>query len=233
MKKNEGSAEGGHKKEEPLSNSKTSAPEGVLDATHEHADKQTKRGRKTCKTSTANPLSMLSFGDEMDDAGANNLSMGENTAKRFREAPPPAATLPAMTIEMLSAFNRSAGAGVALSSSENHSSSSGQSLAALRIGSAQARGSRPYMEDRHTIVTSYLPEATAADGVPRSYFGLFDGHNGARAAEMAAYRLHTILATDMSFRSASESGADEAVVAGALTRSFLALEREMLNIFDA
>jgi hypothetical protein len=57
--------------------------------------------------SQATPLSMLSFGDEMDDAGANNLSMGENTAKRFREAPPPAATLPAMTIEMLSAFNRS------------------------------------------------------------------------------------------------------------------------------
>jgi hypothetical protein len=39
--------------------------------------------------------------------------------------------------------------------------------------------------------------------------------------------------SDMSFRSASESAADEAVVAGALTRSFLALEREMLNIFDA
>jgi hypothetical protein len=52
LKKDEGSAEGGHKKEEPLSNSKTTAPEGVEGATHEHADKQTKRCRKTCKTST-------------------------------------------------------------------------------------------------------------------------------------------------------------------------------------
>lgn len=44
------------------------------------------------------------------------------------------------------------------------------------------------------VVTSFLPNQAACDGLSRSFYGLFDGHNGARAAETAASRLHTLLA---------------------------------------
>ena len=50
------------------------------------------------------------------------------------------------------------------------------------------------MEDFHVVVTSFLPHQAACDGLSRSFYGLFDGHNGARAAETAASRLHTLLA---------------------------------------
>jgi len=170
---------------------------------------------------------------EEDDGSNIKLSIGETTTKRFREAPPPQTMMPAIGLEVLSNVNRSFGGGLALPSSGTKPSSTGRCLAALRIGAAQTRGYRPYMEDRHTIVTSFLPEATAADGVPRSYFGLFDGHNGARAAEMAAHRLHKILGDDRQFRNSGDSGADEQVVTGALKRSFLEVEREMLELFNS
>lgn len=48
------------------------------------------------------------------------------------------------------------------------------------------------MEDRHTIVANYEPSgaaAAAADaGVPRSFAGVYDGHNGSQTAEEAAAR---------------------------------------------
>lgn len=82
----------------------------------------------------------------------------------------------------------------------------------------QARGARPYMEDRHCIVTALKPSTThqdssallflddcssspqqvlaeqpqqpaipssLQDGVERCYAAIFDGHNGAGAAETA------------------------------------------------
>lgn len=89
----------------------------------------------------------------------------------------------------------------------------------------QARGHRPYMEDRHTIITALNPSSAAAaaalaaddisaaaavaaangnnssesaaaavhDGVGRSYAAIFDGHNGAGAAETAG-RYESLLA---------------------------------------
>eukprot|EP00240_Pyramimonas_obovata_P000940 CAMPEP_0118957042 /NCGR_PEP_ID=MMETSP1169-20130426/61893_1 /TAXON_ID=36882 /ORGANISM="Pyramimonas obovata, Strain CCMP722" /LENGTH=601 /DNA_ID=CAMNT_0006905097 /DNA_START=269 /DNA_END=2075 /DNA_ORIENTATION=- len=208
--------------------------EDPKDETHDIQAKSGRRSTKKSKT-TAKPSKLLSFGDEMEEDDGSNikLSIGETTTKRFREAPPPQTMMPAIGLEVLSNVNRSFGGGLALPSSGTKPSSTGRCLAALRIGAAQTRGYRPYMEDRHTIVTSFLPEATAADGVPRSYFGLFDGHNGARAAEMAAHRLHKILGDDRQFRNSGDSGADEQVVTGALKRSFLEVEREMLELFNS
>eukprot|EP00899_Mesostigma_viride_P015641 jgi/Mesvir1/24078/Mv10800-RA.1 len=78
------------------------------------------------------------------------------------------------------------------------------SLGPLRVGVCQARGARPYMEDRHAIVTNFAPthakaksEGHTAMGVQRSFFGLYDGHNGPKAADYAASRLHILLAADM------------------------------------
>jgi hypothetical protein len=46
-------------------------------------------------------------------------------------------------------------------------------------GSAQAKGLRPYMEDRHTVIGSYHPRTSSGqqvqDGVFRSYAAVFDG----------------------------------------------------------
>lgn len=41
------------------------------------------------------------------------------------------------------------------------------------------------MEDRHTVVASYSP---VADGVSRSWAGVYDGHNGDEAAELCCNR---------------------------------------------
>lgn len=47
------------------------------------------------------------------------------------------------------------------------------------------------MEDKHTVVSSFKPLGAAGaveDGIERSYFAVFDGHNGERSAEEAASR---------------------------------------------
>lgn len=46
-------------------------------------------------------------------------------------------------------------------------------------------GARGYMEDRHTVVPSYTP---ALDAICRSFAGVYDGHNGAKAAEHCCSR---------------------------------------------
>jgi hypothetical protein len=60
------------------------------------------------------------------------------------------------------------------------------------------------MEDRHTIVPAFALHGAGGralqDGVPRAYAGVFDGHNGACAADHAADRLHHLLAEDPSLR---------------------------------
>jgi len=101
-------------------------------------------------------------------------------------------------------------------------------LTQIHFGMAQARGARPYQEDRHCIVTALKPSSSHAagdgsgepahwngsssvvqngqyeqqpavvglthDGVARCYAAIFDGHNGAGAAETAARQLHLLLA---------------------------------------
>jgi len=50
-------------------------------------------------------------------------------------------------------------------------------------------GARAYMEDKHTIVSSFRPLGGAGavdDGVQRSYFGVFDGAPRARRLDVGA-----------------------------------------------
>jgi hypothetical protein len=65
-------------------------------------------------------------------------------------------------------------------------------------------GQRPYQEDRHTLIPDYaelLPGSFKGSvqngqhrGPPASYAAIFDGHMSHKAAELAANRLHHILA---------------------------------------
>jgi serine/threonine protein phosphatase PrpC len=61
-------------------------------------------------------------------------------------------------------------------------------------GVAAAQGQRAYMEDRYSAVVDLKPQdMTTCDGVRRSFLGVYDGHNGAWAAEFASERMHTFL----------------------------------------
>ena len=70
------------------------------------------------------------------------------------------------------------------------------------------------MEDRHAVVQSLQPLAASgaplpADGVPRCLAAIYDGHNGTRAADTAASRLHMLLAADAALRSHTGRRVDE------------------------
>ena len=60
------------------------------------------------------------------------------------------------------------------------------------------------MEDRHCIVHCLRPMSSSGqplqDGVQRSLAAIYDGHNGTRAADTAATRLHTLLAAEPALR---------------------------------
>ncbi|KAL4434407.1 hypothetical protein ABPG75_000848 [Micractinium tetrahymenae] len=106
-------------------------------------------------------------------------------------------------------------------------------------GSAQAKGMRPYMEDRHTIVSSFQPRTSTGqavqDGVYRAYAAVFDGHNGASAADHVADRLHHVLAAEHAMRTCTGEGPpatalqEEERIAAALVHSFEAVDREIMT----
>ncbi|PNW84319.1 hypothetical protein CHLRE_04g229494v5 [Chlamydomonas reinhardtii] len=116
----------------------------------------------------------------------------------------------------------------------------GRTLGRVLFGVSTARCLRPYMEDRHAVVQSLQPLAASgaplpADGVPRCLAAIYDGHNGTRAADTAASRLHMLLAADAALRShTGELGppaamaAEEEAVAGALRRVFRRLDDDIL-----
>lgn len=79
----------------------------------------------------------------------------------------------------------------------------------LALLSHQARCARPYMEDRHVLVSHLallgpggapLASSGSDDGVERSLVAVYDGHNGSRMAEAAAGRLHKLLAADTALK---------------------------------
>ncbi|WIA44540.1 hypothetical protein OEZ86_007274 [Tetradesmus obliquus] len=142
-------------------------------------------------------------------------------------------------------------------------------LSQIHFGFATARGHRPYMEDRHTIITTLNPataqQAAAAldaaehpaavggddaaangreqqhaavthDGVGRCYAAIFDGHNGAGAAETAARKLHLLLASHPALRLyRGETGPpavvkqEEAAVGSALKQAFRQVDDMVLS----
>ena len=94
-------------------------------------------------------------------------------------------------------------------------------LGVIQWGTAQAKGMRPYMEDRHTVVAAFQPRSATGQplaagdgGVLRAYASVFDGHNGAAAAEHAAKRLHHVLAAEPTLRTCTGKGEGEGREAG-------------------
>ncbi|GAX77731.1 hypothetical protein CEUSTIGMA_g5174.t1 [Chlamydomonas eustigma] len=117
---------------------------------------------------------------------------------------------------------------------------------AVVYGVATARNQRPYMEDRHSLV--HCLRMLRPDGQPvvvghpgevgHSWAGVFDGHNGSRAADIAAARLHMVFASDPSLRPhlgtttrplTASSDAEEAAVSGSLRRAFLQIDDDILK----
>lgn len=114
-----------------------------------------------------------------------------------------------------------------------------RTLGRIVYGMASARCARPYMEDRHCIVQCLRPIGSGGqplqDGVQRSLAAIYDGHNGTRAADTAASRLHMLLAADPALRtSTGELGppavmeSEEGAISQALRRSFRHVDDEIL-----
>ncbi|CAL8468404.1 g7944 [Coccomyxa elongata] len=174
---------------------------------------------------------ILSFSDELDeDEGmTTSFSLAETTKKRFKTEHMMSASIPAparhsqpMTVADYNVPSRAAA-----------------SLGQLYFGVSQARGARPYMEDRHIIVANYCPTGAGGkpdpDGVLRSYAAVFDGHNGSQSAEEAASRLHKVLAAERGFAGCTGAAgtpaaeAEAAAMSGALESAFLAMDSEILD----
>jgi len=126
----------------------------------------------------------------------------------------------------------------------------GESRATFHFGVARDCGMRQYMEDRHSVVSMFAPHTERRRSTKRgadssqpssSFCAVFDGHNGAFAAEKASTRLHDLLASDTALgewcatREAHVSTAGEVVreghcpVGSCLERTFLQLDREIIR----
>jgi serine/threonine protein phosphatase PrpC len=112
-------------------------------------------------------------------------------------------------------------------------------LGPLVFGASQAKGMRPYMEDRHITEEPLIPRGSSGapipDNIPRSFAAVYDGHNGTLAADHAADRLHFILAAEPAFRTCTGDGPPAALhrederITGALIHAFEATDKEILT----
>lgn len=83
------------------------------------------------------------------------------------------------------------------------------------------------MEDRHTVLPDFQLSPRSA-GLPHQFAAVFDGHAGSRASELAAARLHDIIADQPEILAAPGVGApDDLAVRDGLVRAFLTLDAEM------
>lgn len=105
----------------------------------------------------------------------------------------------------------------------------------VMYGAAAAQGMRPYMEDRHTIVTDMTQDDDNAASL-KSFAGIYDGHNGTIAADHAAKFLHTYIAANPMFQECQGRGdagsleeEEEEQMATALTDAFETLDDEIMR----
>ncbi|GIL65773.1 hypothetical protein Vafri_19462 [Volvox africanus] len=156
------------------------------------------------------------------------------------EAGHQASAMGAMTVADAAAAGMALG-GLAVSRSRGGSpeATGGRTLGRVLFGTASARCARPYMEDRHCIVQCLRPLSSSGqplqDGVQRCLAAIYDGHNGTRAADTAAARLHMLLAADAALRThtgelapPAAMAAEEAAIGAALRRCFRRLDDEIL-----
>lgn len=188
-----------------------------------------------CKKRKKNPAPRLSFADELD-GGEEELSIGGGMAavtdKRFaqegralkaatiktaggRRAPPPAASPTSHPPPLNADF----------CAGSFSTDATGSSLhdPILVVGAAQARGARPYMEDRHSIVHDLGTLHPRCEGV--TYLCVLDGHGGSRAADFVLRELPGRLAADERLQLISSPEAVES----ALSRAFDAVDDDFLK----
>eukprot|EP00884_Botryococcus_braunii_P001889 jgi/Botrbrau1/11700/Bobra.0195s0031.1 len=115
----------------------------------------------------------------------------------------------------------------------------------LHMGADTQRGQRPYQEDRYTIIPDYaalVPGSFRGSGQcghrapPASYAAIFDGHMSYKAAELAANRLHHILARERGVREPPDRGANQLYadpVGHALKVAFKQTDMEILSRAEA
>ena len=127
-------------------------------------------------------LNQLSFGDEEAEFGeADGMQggMGAATDKRFRKesAQQVNATVAATTTHQLQDYVGSA----MLPGVERR-----KRLGSIIFGSSRSPGKKSYMEDRDCMIPSFgeLITGEPPTPAPTCYAGVFDGHNGAAAAEV-------------------------------------------------
>lgn len=93
-------------------------------------------------------------------------------------------------------------------------------------------------QDRHVAIASFPLAAAPPDGCQRAFFAVYDGHNGAKAADIAAARMHVVLGAQVPLRSVDGAASDRAKVDGAFPPACLLrlshlvkrkLERERLR----
>ncbi|KAK9794905.1 hypothetical protein WJX73_003566 [Symbiochloris irregularis] len=183
------------------------------------------------------PKDRLSFGEELDDDTDDDaqptFNLTASTSARFRKERTLAYADKVSSVSAPSEFPLSTLA----TRAEVPAPLAPRSLGPVSFGIAQSRGLRPYMEDYAQVIASFQlvnrAGATVSDGVVRSFAGVFDGHNGALAAEHACRRLHKLLAADAALeRCTGEPGASPAesmAAVGALERAFLAMDSEILQ----
>merc|ERR1711907_565903 len=100
------------------------------------------------------------------------------------------------------------------------SQSSGELQKLSRVcGVCSIQGRRPEMEDAHKIVPPPSPSVTSPTS-KLSFFGVFDGHGGRRAADFAEVKLHQLLLEHPQINAAPET---------ALKESFLTCESLFLE----
>ncbi|KAL5012876.1 hypothetical protein ScPMuIL_011427 [Solemya velum] len=85
----------------------------------------------------------------------------------------------------------------------------------VKIGSSCMQGWRINMEDAHTHLLSLPGDKDAC------FFGVFDGHGGAKIAQYAGVHLHNVIVSQPSYA--------QNRIADAITNGFLSLDEEMLK----
>lgn len=210
---------------------------------HEHHDAH---AQPVGKVGGAALRQRLSFGDELDEGEEVEEEGGEQQGSKRGKGMAVATARRFMRERELTVLHPLLGPGHAVPAVHEDDLAlpagggldMGSSLGAMHFGVALAKGRRPYMEDRHTIVSSLLPLSSThvplQDGVPRSFAAVYDGHNGAMAAEHAAERLHHLLAGEPALRTCTGDGPPSTLsleaerMEAALRHAFETTDREIL-----